>query len=70
MESIHADDRTYTVRAKDPAVLTEKLSRKYKVVADYLTDNKLKVTSDDKTALLVVTTRQKMKRGGGSNYQK
>ena len=54
----YADDSTYTVRGRDPADLSEKLSRKYKVVADYLTDNKLKV-NDDKTHLLVMTTRQK-----------
>ena len=34
------------------------LSKKYKVMADLLTDNKLKV-NDDKTHLLVMTTRQK-----------
>ena len=54
----YADDSTYTVRGKDPVDLSEKLSKKYKVVADYLTDNKLKV-NDDKTHLLVLTTRQK-----------
>ena len=54
----YADDSTYTVRGKDPAVLSEKLSSKYKVMADFLTDNKLKV-NDDKTHLLVMTTRQK-----------
>ena len=47
----YADDSTYTVRGQDPGILSEKLSRKYKVVADYLTDNKLKV-NDDKTHLL------------------
>ena len=40
--------------------MSEKLSKKYKVVADYLTDNKLKV-NDDKIHLLVLTTRQKRK---------
>ena len=54
----YADDSTYTVRGKDPVDLSEKLGKKYKVVADYLTDNKLKV-NDDKTHLLVLTTRQK-----------
>ena len=38
----YADDSTYTVRSKDPEELSEKLSRKYKVMADFLTDNKLK----------------------------
>ena len=46
------------MRGQDPGSLSEKLSRKYNVVADYLTDNKLKV-NDDKTHLLVLTTRQK-----------
>ena len=54
----YADDSTYTVKGKDPEELSEKLSRKYKVMFDYLTDNKLKV-NDDKTHLLVMTTRQK-----------
>ena len=54
----YADDSTYTVRGADPKTLTEKLTKKYKVVADFLTDNKLKV-NDDKTHLLVLTTRQK-----------
>ena len=54
----YADDSTYTVRGKDPRELSEKLSSKYKVMAEYLTDNKLKV-NDDKTHLLVLTTRQK-----------
>jgi hypothetical protein len=38
--------------------LSEKLSKKNKVMADFLTDNKLKV-NDDKTHLLVMSTRQK-----------
>ena len=52
---LHADP---SVRAKYTAVLSEKPSRKYKALADYLTDNKLKV-NDDKTHLLVMFTRQK-----------
>ena len=54
----YADDSTYTVRGQSPRELSEKLTEKYKVMADYLTDNKLKV-NDDKTHLLVMTTRQK-----------
>ena len=54
----YADDSTYTVRGQDPVALSEKLTRKYKVMADFLTDNKLKV-NDDKTHLLVLTSRQK-----------
>ena len=54
----YADDSTYTVRGNSPEQLSAVLSKKYKVMADFLTDNKLKV-NDDKTHLLVMTTRQK-----------
>ena len=54
----YADDSTITVTGKDPAELTEKLSNKYNVVADFLTNNRLKV-NDEKTHLLVMTTRQR-----------
>ena len=54
----YADDSTYTVTGKNAAEITEKLTMKYNVVADFLTDNKLKV-NDDKTHLLVMSTRQK-----------
>ena len=54
----YADDSTYTVAGKTAEELTEKLSHKYSVVADFLTDNMLKV-NDDKTHLLIMSTRQK-----------
>ena len=54
----YADDSTYTVIGNTPQQLTETLSKKYNVMADFLTDNKLKV-NDDKTHMLVMTTRQK-----------
>ena len=54
----YADDSTYTVTSKDSEELSRKLSDKYSVMADFLTDNKLKV-NDDKTHLLVMTTWQK-----------
>ena len=54
----YADDSTYTTAGSDPAELSEKLSHKYSVIADFLTLNKLKV-NDDKTHLLVMSTRQK-----------
>ena len=38
--------------------LSEKLTHKYSVLADFLTANKLKV-NDEKTHLLVMSTRQK-----------
>ena len=40
--------------------LSHKLSEKYTVMAEFLTDNRLKV-NDEKTHLLVMTTRQKRK---------
>ena len=48
----YADDSTYSVTDKNPDQLSETLSKKYSIMADLLTDNKLKV-NDDKT------TRQK-----------
>ena len=56
------------MRGKDPAELSDTLSRKYKVVADFLTDNKLKV-NEDKTHLLVMTTRQKKRFVNTNNVQ-
>ena len=56
----YADDSTYTVTGKDPLELCTKLSHKYNIMAEFLTDNKLKV-NDEKTHLLVMTTRQKRK---------
>jgi hypothetical protein len=54
----YADDSTYTATGDDPNELSEKLGHKYAVLADFLTINKLKV-NDDKTHLLVMSTRQK-----------
>ena len=54
----YVDDSTYTVSGSDPVELSEKLSHKYSVLADFLTANKLKV-NDEKTHLLVMSTRQK-----------
>ena len=56
----YADDSTFTIADKEPANLPIKLSEKYKTVSDYLTASKLKV-NDDKTHLLLMTTRQKRK---------
>ena len=44
----YADDSTYTAVGSDPVELSEKLSHKYSVLADFLTLNKLKV-NDKKT---------------------
>ena len=54
----YADDSTYTAVGNDPVELSDKLSQKYAVLADFLTSNKLKV-NDDKTHLLVMSTRQR-----------
>ena len=54
----YADDSTYTAVGSDPVELSEKLSHKYSVLADFLTLNKLKV-NDDKTHLIVMSTWQK-----------
>ena len=56
-----ADDSTYTATGNDQVELSEKLSQKYSVLADFLTANKLKV-NDEKTHLLVMSTRQKRRR--------
>ena len=44
--------------SKDQDELSSKLTRKYEVIADYMTSNKLKL-NDDKTHLLVMMTDQK-----------
>ena len=62
----YADDSTYTATGSDPAALSEKLTHKYKVLADFLTANKLKV-NDEKTHLLVMSTRQKRRHRDTSN---
>ena len=54
----YADDSTYSVQGNDPVELSTKLSEKYVALADFLTANELKV-NDDKTHLLVMSTRQK-----------
>jgi hypothetical protein len=54
----YADDRTYTAVGNNPVELSDKLSQKYAVLANFLTANKLKV-NDYNTHLLVMSTRQK-----------
>ena len=54
----YADDSTYTATGSNQQDLSDKLSRKYGLLADFLTANKLKV-NDDKTHLLVMSTRQR-----------
>ena len=56
--TVYADDSTYSVSDKNQDRLSDKLSDKFTVMADYLTANRLKVNSD-KTHLIVMTTEQK-----------
>ena len=53
-----ADDSTYSVSSQDPDILQVKLNDSYRVMANYLGNNRLKL-NDDKTHLLVMTTKQK-----------
>ena len=53
-----ADDSTYSVSSQDPDVLQQKLNDRYRTMADYLGNNRLKL-NDDKTHLLVMTTKQR-----------
>ena len=55
-----ADDSTFSVSSSDQDILTQKLSDGYSILADYMTNNCLKL-NDDKTHLLVMTTRQKQR---------
>ena len=55
--AVYADDSTYTASDSDQDKLSEKLSEKFEIMADYLTANRLKVNSD-KTHLMVMTTQQ------------
>ena len=56
--TVYADDSTYTVTGSDQDSLSDKLSEKYAIMADYLTANRLKVNSD-KTHLVVMCTDQR-----------
>ena len=51
------DDSTYSVSASNPQLLSEKLSAKYKKLAEYMGDNGL-VINDDKTHLVVMGTKR------------
>ena len=53
----YADDTSYSCSSKDPDILTEKLTAKYKVMSEFLVNNRLKL-NDDKTHLMVMTTGQ------------
>ena len=55
-----ADDSTYGVSSQDQGVLERKLNDKYTILANYMGNNKLKL-NDDKTHLLIMTTKQKQR---------
>ena len=55
-----ADDSTYSVSSHDQDILKEKLNDKYTILADYMANNRLKL-NDDKTHLLIMTTKQKQR---------
>jgi hypothetical protein len=62
----YADDSTYTVHGSDLEELSSTLTQKYSILADFLTANKLKV-NDDKTHLLIMSTRQKRRHRDTTN---
>ena len=53
----YADDSTFTSSDSEPAVLSSKLTDKYKLIAQFMVNNRLKL-NDDKTHLLVMATWQ------------
>ena len=53
----YVDDGTYTYTNKDPDVLSEVLTDKYKIIEQYMVSNKL-VINGDKTHLVVMGTRK------------
>ena len=55
-----ADDSTYSVSSDDQDILENKLNERYAVLAQYMGNNKLKL-NDDKTHLLIMTTKQKQR---------
>ena len=65
----YADDTTFTSTDPDPATLSTKLTEKYKLIAQFMVNNKLKL-NDDKTHLLVMTTGQARLRVMAANHVK
>ena len=55
-----ADDSTYAVSSADQDILEQKLNAKYEVLANYMANNRLKL-NDEKTHLLIMSTRQKLR---------
>ena len=60
---IFADDSTYSASSKDTGELKETIKEKYKVIADYMSKNKL-ILNSDKTHLLVMTSARNHQRHG------
>ena len=57
----YADDTTYSCSSSDPDILSAKLTAKYKVMSQFLVNNRLKL-NDDKTHLMVLTTSKTRRR--------
>ena len=57
----YADDSTYTVTATTSDELSVKLETNFKIMSEYLTENRLCINTD-KTHLLVMSTRQKKRK--------
>ena len=53
----YADDTTFTITGDRPADLSFKLTERYKVLAEFMLNNRLKL-NDEKTHLLVMSTSQ------------
>ena len=62
----YADDSTYTATAKTTNELSIKLNRKYQVMSEYLTENRLCINSD-KTHILLMSTKEKKRKNKESN---
>ena len=58
--TVYADDSTYSVSDSNYGALSDKISNKFDIMAEYLTANKLKVNSD-KTHILVMCSEQRSK---------
>ena len=52
----YADDSTYLFSSSDPSELSDKLTSVYKIIADYMGNNRL-VINDDKTHLVVMGSK-------------
>ena len=63
-----ADDSTFSISDKDPAVLQEKINRKYKSITEYMAANKLFLNTD-KTHLLIMTSEYHHNRNGNYGIQ-